>query len=176
MDAWTRHHLAQPMDRDGRLAASGNIDSRLLEQLLQDPWFIRPPPKSTGFEYFNLDWLQECAGDSQSSDEDMLATLCELSARSISEAILANAPATQRVLVCGGGARNPRLMQRLAANLPGMTVCSTGDFGIDPDWVEAAAFAWLARQHLEGKPGNLPEVTGANRPVVLGKLSRAKKK
>jgi anhydro-N-acetylmuramic acid kinase len=172
MDAWMRNHLEQAMDHDGRLAASGNIDHDLLASLLQDPWFSRPPPKSTGFEYFNLDWLQERNSNRDCSDEDMLATLCELTARSISEAIHAHAPATQRVLVCGGGARNPWLMQRLEFNLPGIPVSSTQDYGIDPDWVEAAAFAWLAKQYLDGKPGNIPEVTGASRSVVLGRLTR----
>ena len=105
MDAWTRHHLDQPMDRDGRLAASGSVDNDLLEKLLKDSWFSRPPPKSTGFEYFNLDWLAQHTTGSHCSDEDMLATLCELSACSISDAILGQAPVTQRVLVCGGGAR-----------------------------------------------------------------------
>ncbi len=103
----------------------------------------------------------------------MLATLCELTARSISEAIRMHAPATRRVLVCGGGARNPQLMRRLETNLSGTPVSSTQDYGIDPDWVEAAAFAWLAKQRLEGKPGNIPEVTGARKAVPLGRLYRA---
>jgi anhydro-N-acetylmuramic acid kinase len=173
MDAWMRRHFDQPMDRDGRLAASGNIDHGLLESLLQDPWFSRQPPKSTGREYFNLDWLQEYARTHQCEGEDMLATLCELTAHSISDAIRMHAPATQRVLVCGGGARNARLMQRLESCLPGIPVSSTQDYGIDPDWVEAAAFAWLAKQRLEGKPGNIPEVTGARKAVLLGRLFRA---
>ncbi len=172
MDAWMRRQLDQPMDRDGRLAATGNVDRELLENLLQDPYFIRTPPKSTGREYFNLAWLEAHAPSYSGSDGDMLATLCELTAHTVSDAIRSHAPDTRRVLVCGGGARNPHLMQRLAAGLPGMTVCSTESYGIDPDWVEAVAFAWLAQQHLQGKPGNIPEVTGARKPVVLGRLSR----
>jgi anhydro-N-acetylmuramic acid kinase len=166
MDAWMRHHFDQPMDRDGRLAASGSVNNDLLEGLLQDPYFSRPPPKSTGFEYFNLNWLQEYSSDYECAGEDMLATLCELTARSISEAIRAHAKTTRRVLVCGGGARNSQLMQRLEINLAGIPVSSTQDYGIDPDWVEAAAFAWLAKQRLEGKPGNIPEVTGACKAVA----------
>ncbi len=173
MDAWARLHFDQPMDRDGRLAASGSVNPDLLEDLLQDPYFSRPPPKSTGFEYFNLDWLQGHSTSCNCSGKNMLATLSELTARSISEAIRIHAPATRRVLVCGGGARNPQLMQRLETNLSGIPVSSTQDYGIDPDWVEAAAFAWLAKQRLEGKPGNLPEVTGARKAVLLGRLYRA---
>ncbi len=173
MDAWARLHFDQPMDRDGRLAASGSVNHDLLEDLLQDPYFSRPPPKSTGFEYFNLDWLQGHSTSCNCSGKNMLATLSELTARSISEAIRIHAPATRRVLVCGGGARNPQLMQRLETNLSGIPVSSTQDYGIDPDWVEAAAFAWLAKQRLEGKPGNLPEVTGAREAVLLGRLYRA---
>ncbi len=173
MDAWMHHYHKQPMDRDGRLAASGSINTGLLEELLRDPYFSRQPPKSTGREYFNLDWLARHAADRHSPAKDILATLCELTACSISEAIREHAPATQRVLVCGGGARNPRLMQRLKINLPGIPVSSTQDYGIDPDWVEAAAFAWLAKQLLEGKPGNIPEVTGARKAVLLGRLFRS---
>jgi len=173
MDAWMRHHLDQPMDQDGRMAASGSVNKDLLEYLLQDHYFSRPPPKSTGFEYFNLDWLQKYSAGCDCSDEDMLATLCELTVSSITGAVRTHAPETQRVLVCGGGARNPQLMQRLETSLSGIPVSSTQDYGINPDWVEAAAFAWLAKQRLEGKPGNIPEVTGAHKAVQLGCLFRA---
>jgi anhydro-N-acetylmuramic acid kinase len=104
--------------------------------------------------------------------QDVQATLCELTARSIAAAITDHAPATRRLLVCGGGVHNTWLQQRLERALPGTIVESTAAHGLDPDWVEAAAFAWLAGRALAGKPGNIPAVTGASRPVVLGRLFR----
>jgi anhydro-N-acetylmuramic acid kinase len=138
--------------------------------MLHDPYFRSPPPKSTGREHFNQAWLSSHLQGAARKNNDVQATLCELTAVSVADAIEQYAPATQRVLVCGGGAHNNYLMQRLAASLPDMPVTSTGTVGLDPDWVEAAAFAWLAKQHLAGKPGNIPEVTGAREPVVLGRL------
>ena len=170
MDAWARRELHAPLDQDGQFAASGNIRQALLQALLQDEYFSRPPPKSTGPEYFNLEWLMSRASITSLPPQDIQATLCELTAATVAADIYRYAPATVRLLVCGGGARNQHLMQRLAANLPGITVTTTGDYGIDPDWVEAVAFAWLASQRLAGIPGNLPAVTGARAAVLLGRL------
>jgi len=172
MDGWIRRTLDLPMDRNGEFAASGSVSESLLQALLADGYFNRPPPKSTGLEYFNAAWLDGYAEMATLSPQDVQATLCELTAMTIANDIRRYAPATARLLVCGGGAHNIHLMRRLAGNLPGVTVATTREFGIDPDWVEAAAFAWLACQRLAGKPGNLPAVTGARRPVLLGELWR----
>jgi anhydro-N-acetylmuramic acid kinase len=173
MDAWIRCTLDTDMDEHGTFAASGTVHKPLLEHLLQDNYFSRSPPKSTGPEYFNLEWVMSSAHSASLPPRDIQATLCELTAASIAADIGKYAPATARVLVCGGGVHNRHLMQRLADHLPGIVVTSTREFGIDPDWVEAAAFAWLASQRLAGNPGNLPAVTGAREPVLLGRIFSA---
>jgi anhydro-N-acetylmuramic acid kinase len=168
MDQWAQHHLGTDMDLDGNRARQGEVDKPLLQALLSDPWFRRFPPKSTGREHFNLSWLEASLLERGTSPADVQATLCELTARSIADAVGQHAAGTRRLLVCGGGVHNSRLLERLSAFLPALAVESTAAPGIDPDWVEAAAFAWLARRHLQGKAGNIPEVTGAARAVVLG--------
>ena len=168
MDGWIYRTRQLPMDHDGEFAASGTVNEPLLQTMLRDPYFQRPPPKSTGLEYFNFAWLQNFGRPEKLSPEDVQATLCELTALTVADAIREYAIATRRLLVCGGGARNLHLMKRLGHHLPGIHVTTTGDFGLDPDWVEAAAFAWLASQRLAGKPGNLPAVTGAREAVLLG--------
>ncbi len=172
MDIWAGRHLAAHMDLDGRWAAGGHVDKELLEALLEDPYFRLPPPKSTGREYFNAEWLAAYTQQSATSAQDIQATLCELTARSIARDILAHAASARRVLVCGGGVHNRELMSRLDACLPGLAIESTAAHGLDPDWVEAATFAWLAHQYVTASPGNIPEVTGAHRAVVLGRLFR----
>ena len=169
LDAWCLRHRGEAFDRDGAFAASGRVDAALLDALLGDPYFALPPPKSTGREYFHLDWLAahpQLAAAAHPAD--VQATLLELTARSVSRAILQYAPDVEDVLVCGGGVHNARLMQRLTELLAPRTLCSTQRHGIDPDFLEATAFAWLARQRLLGLPGNLPTVTGARGPRVLG--------
>lgn len=169
MDAWIDQHYQQAFDRDGEWAASGHVHPGLLERLLNDPYFARTPPKSTGREYFNLAWLQPALETfAHLAARDVQATLAELSARSITEALSRGTMEVEDVLVCGGGVHNRHLMQRLEELLIPATVASTAIAGIDPDQVEAAAFAWLARQTLNDEPGNLPSVTGASHPVVLG--------
>ena len=171
LDLMARQNLEKPFDEYGAWAASGNISEELLERMLSDKYFSLPPPKSTGFEYFNAAWLNtsiSSLGKSAPAAVDLQATLAELSARTIATAILENAPEVDDVLVCGGGVNNGDLMQRLTTYLVGSTVQSTESFGLHPDWVEAAAFAWLAKRRLECKTGNLPEVTGASRPEILG--------
>ncbi len=168
LDGWCNHVRGQPFDRDGAWAASGEVDRALLEILLADPYFSRPPPKSTGREDFNLDWLEAALGARQLAEADVQATAAELTARSAAAAILGVCPDCARVMVCGGGAHNGDLLARLAAHLSGTVVETTAAHGIDPDWVEAMAFAWLARETLAGRPGNVPAVTGARHPVVLG--------
>jgi len=173
MDAWIEQHQQQRYDRDGEWAASGHVHPGLLERLLHDPYFARIPPKSTGREYFNLNWLQPALEPfADLAPRDVQATLCELSARSIAEALQATMESVEEVLICGGGIHNRTLYQRLEELLTPARLTSTAEAGIDPDWVEAAAFAWLARQTLAGQPGNLPSVTGASHPVVLGGIYR----
>ncbi len=170
MDAWIRRHLNETFDRDGRWAAQGKAHAGLVRHMLNAPYFAAPPPKSTGREDFHLEWLeaQLRALDRTLSPQDIQASLLELTAQSIAQAISAQLPISPRVLVCGGGTHNRALMSRLQALLPGARVQSTAALGLDPDWVEATAFAWLAQQTLKGAPGNLPSVTGARRAVVLG--------
>ena len=173
LDGRARQDLGKPYDEGGAWAAAGTVAEELLQILLSDEYFATAPPKSTGFEYFNEEWLSEkiCSmGKNVPTAVDIQATLAELSARTIAAAILENAPDVNEVLVCGGGVHNGDLVQRLTTCLAGKTVESTENYGLHPDWVEAAAFAWLARRRLQGKPGNLPEVTGARRPAVLGAL------
>lgn len=178
MDQWAARHLRQPMDRDGRWAASGRIDEVLLERLLKDRYFAAPPPKSTGTEYFNLHWLERILKrhSGRMIRKNVQATLCELTAASIVQALHEHAPATREVLVCGGGAHNLALMFRLQALLGEVQLRSTEDYGFPPDWIEAMAFAWLAHETLGGRPGNLPSVTGATRPVLLGGIYRTARK
>lgn len=170
MDEWIQQHQKQPMDKDGTWAASGKVEPLLLEKMLKDEFFSRPPPKSTGRETFNLNWLDKLIKRCRKRliRKNVQATLCELSARTIVEAILQYAPDAKEVLVCGGGAHNLALMFRLQALLGNKKLFTTEDYELDPDWIEAMAFAWLAKQTLEGQPGNLPGVTGARHPVVLG--------
>ncbi len=168
LDHWCRLHQATDYDQDGRWAATGNVIPELLEQLLDDPYFSRPFPKSTGTDYFNLAWLEQHSGTHRHDPRDVQATLSELTARGIQRAIAQTSPAADQLLVCGGGVHNADLMARLASHLPNMEISSTAKVGVDPDWLEAMAFAWLAKQTLRGKPGNLPSVTGAGEAVILG--------
>ena len=176
MDEWARKHLKQPMDKDGAWAADGKIEPLLLEKMMKEKFFSQPPPKSTGRETFNLDWLEKLIKRCRKRfvRKNVQTTLCELSARTIAEAILQYAPDSTEILVCGGGAHNLSLMFRLQALLGNKRLFTTEDYGLDPDWIEAMAFAWLAKQTLEGKPGNIPEVTGASHPVVLGGIYKGR--
>jgi anhydro-N-acetylmuramic acid kinase len=143
------------------------VDDALLGRLLDDAYFAMPPPKSTGREHFNLDWLDARLSAGLDAT-DVEATLLQLSARSIANASRACAPSVREVYVCGGGVHNGALMEALRAALPDVKLATTAVLGLDPDYVEAIGFAWLARARLEGRPGNLPSVTGARGPRVLG--------
>jgi anhydro-N-acetylmuramic acid kinase len=168
MDGWVRQHSGAPFDRDGDWATTGAVNRELLDALLGDEYFARAAPKSTGFERFNLEWLAGLMPDGLAT-EDVMATLLELTAVSLSEAVTAGA-AAEKLYVCGGGAHNKALMRRLDELLPAVEVRTTDSRGLGPDWVEAAAFAWLARERLAGRAGNRPAVTGASRPIPLGAL------
>lgn len=170
LDAWCRRHLGQPFDRDGAWAATGTGSTALLNRLLEHEYLSLPAPKSTGREEFCLEWLDgvlENMADVPGA-EDVQATLAEYTARTVADAIRASAPEVRRLLVCGGGAHNGDLLRRLAKQLPKVAVESTAALGIDPERMEAMAFAWLAQRTLAGQAGNLPSVTGANAAAVLG--------
>ncbi|WP_295935217.1 anhydro-N-acetylmuramic acid kinase [uncultured Xanthomonas sp.] len=173
LDAWCQRHRGQPYDAGGAFAASGAVDADLLQRLLADPWFALPPPKSTGREQFHLRWLEACLDTPAPAPAAVQATLLELTAATVADALLARQPATRQLLVCGGGVHNPLLLARLQARLPGVQVHSTQAQGLDPDYIEAMGFAWLARQTLAGLPGNLPSVSGARGPRILGAIHPA---
>lgn len=169
LDAWALRHLGAPRDENGAWAKSGRVDRNLLRNLLDDGYFGAPAPKSTGRECFNLDWLDARVG-ADAKPEDVQATLLALTATSVANAIRNHAIDVREVFACGGGVRNPALMDALRAELAPTTLHDTSALGLDPDYVEAAGFAWLARARLAGTPGNLPAVTGARGPRVLGAI------
>ena len=171
MDGWCQRHLGKPYDNAGHWAGTGKINPQLLETLLSEPYFSLPPPKSTGRELFNLSWLdQQLVVFPNLAAEDVQATLVELTAQSIGVALSHYATDCDALYICGGGANNDLLIARITELVAPVTVSSSKKIGLDPDWVEACAFAWLAKQAMHGLPGNLPEVTGANAPVILGAI------
>jgi len=180
LDAWVRQHLGAEHDTGGAFAGSGKVQETLLAACLADPYFAMPPPKSTGRDRFHREWLQAMLGRlgvegaSGLPPEDVQATLAELTAQSIAQALARWCPHTTAAYVCGGGVHNRDLMQRLerqlAAGPTKATLASTEVLGMHPDWVEAMAFAWLAQQAIERHPANLPAVTGARGPRILGAI------
>jgi anhydro-N-acetylmuramic acid kinase len=172
LDRWIQKHEKVPFDRNGDWAASGNCVDALLESLLSFGYFDLPPPKSTGLEDFNLEWLSEY-GVRNHRPADVQATLAELTARTIADSLRNHAADTSELFVCGGGAHNSDLLRRLAVQLPDTQVDTTAAVGLDPDWVEAVAFAWLAKRTMNNETGNLPSVTGASRKVILGEIHSA---
>lgn len=168
LDRWIERTRGEPFDRRGAFAAGGRSDARLLATLLEEPYFAQPAPKSTGRELFNAAWLDaRLAKHPQGAAENVQATLAELTARTIADAVAHAAPGCRRLLVCGGGAHNDDLMVRLG-RLTRVRVETTAEHGVPPDWVEGAAFAWLAAARLDGIAGNVPTVTGAAKPALLG--------
>ena len=175
MDGWCQTHTGQPYDDGGQWAATGQVLPALLDRLLAEPFLQQPPPKSTGRDLFHADWLAGHLSASATSaadarPADVQATLTEFTARACAGAVQRFGRGGGELLVCGGGAFNTQLMQRIAALLPGVAVDTTAARGLPPQQVEAAAFAWLARQALLGLPGNLPAVTGARGPRILGAI------
>ena len=171
LDEWMQTRRGCAFDADGALARSGTVHRPLLDALLADPYFQQPPPKSTGRDHFNLEWCRaRFPALDTVPDEDVARTLLELTVQSVADSLAPLAGRGTRVLLCGGGADNGYLVERLREQLAPRTVGTTADGGIDPKWVEAAAFAWLAKRRMEGLPGNLPSATGAHRAVVLGAI------
>ncbi|WP_417067434.1 anhydro-N-acetylmuramic acid kinase [Niveibacterium terrae] len=171
LDAWAARHLGKTYDAGGAWAAQGAVLPKLLDRLLAHPFLALAAPKSCGREEFHLGWVEPMI-PAGADPADVQATLLELTARTICDAIARECGKPDETWVCGGGVHNTRLMERLAALLPG-TVGSTAELGLSPDDLEALAFAWLARQTLRGLPGNLPEASGARGPRVLGSITPA---
>lgn len=173
LDEWVHRHRGVPYDDNGAWAASGQVDTALLARCLDDPYFRAAPPKSTGRDLFHHGWLQACLeahGPQQPEPVNVQATLATLTAEAIARDVRAHAPDARRLIVCGGGARNGFVMSRLAQALPAVSVQMTDDFGVPASQVEAIAFAWLARQCIHRAAGNVPTVTGAAGPRVLGAI------
>lgn len=170
LDEYAQTHLQKPFDSDGQLARSGEIDDKWLNTMLGDPYFALPPPKSTGTDYFNLDWALQHLGGKALAPVDILATLTELTAMAVADNVRNYAADGTEVYICGGGAQNGFLIERLDALLPSTRVQPLDNAGVSGDACEACTFAWLAYRHLQRKTGNLLEVTGADRAVILGGL------
>lgn len=172
LDAWVKRHSGAHYDHDGAWAASGIVHSGLLAVLVDHDYLKQPPPKSAGREQFNLDWLDASLNNlgQTIAPADVQATLLEFTALSLCDAVNRECGDAKELYVCGGGAHNALLMQRISAHLPDIRVATTSALGIDPDWVEALAFAWLARQTIHHAPGNLPSVTGARGKRILGAI------
>jgi anhydro-N-acetylmuramic acid kinase len=169
LDQWIAGHRGQAYDEQGQWAAQGCTSQPLLDRLLQHPFFSLQGPRSTGKEDFNLPWLlQSMAALAEPAAADVQSTLADLTAESIARGIRSSGVRVDETYVCGGGAHNKELLRRLQARLPASTVDTTARLGIDPDWVEAATFGWLAHRTLEGLAGNAPAVTGARAPRILG--------
>ncbi len=172
MDAWCMQHQGKPYDSNGAWAATGKVLPTLLEQMLAEPYFAMPPPKSSGRDLFNTAWLEsKLQGNEKAADVQV--TLLELTCRSIALAIQKHCLGAEEIYLCGGGSHNQTLRHRLSALLPGCSIQTTAILGIDGDYMEAIAFAWLAQQALHGKPANLPQVTGAKHPCILGAVYRS---
>ncbi len=171
LDTWCLQHTGQPFDDAGRWAASGRVHPHLLQELLNEPYFTLPPPKSSGRDLFNPDWLAaRLARFADVAAADVQATLAELTARSCASDLMREAPACRRLIVCGGGAFNTHVMQRLQALLPVCAVVGSQEAGLPPLQVEAAAFAWLACRTVRGETGSVESVTGARGARVLGAI------
>lgn len=173
MDHWCQAHQGQPFDRGGQWAASGRVLPVLLAQLMSDPYFAKAPPKSTGRDLFNPTWLAAQLGTAAMDPADVQATLTELTAQACAADVRRHGKDSRLLIVCGGGALNDHLLERLSALLPGVTVAASNAHGLPPQQVEAAAFAWLARATVRREPGNLASVTGARGARVLGAIHPA---
>ena len=171
LDAWIAEHQGRDFDENGDWAATGRCDPTLLQQLLNDPYFSLLPPKSTGRELFNMPWLRGNLGLFERRPQDVQATLLEFTAASVAAAVLQYAPGAS-LYVCGGGARNRGLLAAIARRVAPNPVASTEELGLDPDFVEAVAFAWFAQRTLAGLTSSAASVTGARGARILGGVYR----
>jgi anhydro-N-acetylmuramic acid kinase len=167
LDAWILRHRGHPFDEQGEWASTGRSDAALLSRLLAEPYLDLPPPKSTGRELFNIPWLLDRLGLEPRRPEDVQATLLEYTAATVADAVQRHAPGAS-LYACGGGAHNGALLAALARRLSPARVATTAALGLDPDYVEAIAFAWFARRTLAGLPSSAPSVTGASGARILG--------
>lgn len=172
MDSWIKRHLNKPYDRDGAWAASGKIIPALLQTLLAEPYLLASPPKSCGRDLFNMDWLEQKLQGNE-VPADVQATLLALTGYAISSSVLQYCTGAEEIYVCGGGAHNLELLAHLNVALPDCHIQLTDQLGIEADWLEAIAFAWLAQQTIHGISANLPEATGAQHPCILGAIYQA---
>jgi len=170
LDAWIQQQLGEAYDQGGQWSSGGTVDNLLLLQLMSDPYFKKPPPKSTGLEYFNLQWLRKKSDLEHINARDVQATLAQLTASSVAMSL--SPYETLDILVCGGGVNNRDLMNRLRSLLPQCRLESTAAHGIDPDGVEAVLFAWLAHERLAGRAQDTAPITGAREAVLLGAVFR----
>jgi anhydro-N-acetylmuramic acid kinase len=170
MDQWISLHRQLRYDKDASWARSGRLDQQLLDQLLTEPWLAQKQPKSTGPELFNLSWLNKHLVGSLIAPEDVQYTLCEYSALTICNEINRQIPKPDRIVMCGGGAYNPLLVERIQHHLGERELISRSVYGIEPEWIEASMFAWFAWRTLNNLPSNVPAVTGARHDVVLGTI------
>lgn len=171
LDAWYQQHMGKAYDDSGAWGATGRLHAGLLNRMLGEAYFLQPPPKSTGRDTFHLAWVEshvKIIGHVEAVD--VQATLAELTAASVSDALLRHAPDAAELIVCGGGARNDDILTRLGRHLPGLRITTSAEHGIPVDQVEALAFAWLAQRFVQARTGNLPAVTGARGPRRLGAL------
>lgn len=169
MDAWCLRHQGTAYDQNGDWAETGCVIPALLTAMLGEAFFVRVPPKSTGRDLFNLQWLDSKLTGNE-LPQDVQATLLQLTVTAIADAVIHHCPGAEAVYVCGGGAHNASLMRKLGDALPGRHLATSDQLGVNADWVEALAFAWLARQTLLRKPGNVAAVTGARGSRVLGAI------
>ena len=172
MDAWIKLHLNENYDKDGAWAASGTVIPSLFKAMLEEPYLIAPPPKSCGRDLFNMQWLKQKLHGSE-APADVQASLLALTAHAVSAAVLRYCAGAKEVYLCGGGAHNLSLVNDLRNSLPDCAIQLTDVLGLEADWLEAIAFAWLAQQTLHGQCANLPEATGARHPCILGAIYQA---
>ncbi|MDC0534422.1 anhydro-N-acetylmuramic acid kinase [Francisellaceae bacterium] len=168
MDMWVQKNFDLTLDYNGDIAKSGKIIIGLLNDLLADAYFNRSHPKSTGVDYFNLHWLEQYLKDQYHSPKDIMATLCELTAISIANEIQQSSTRIESVYLCGGGTNNLHLLNRIQSHLSNTPIFTTSEFGVDPNWVECALFAWLAKMNIDKQVINLSSITGSTHPIILG--------
>lgn len=173
LDHWIKQSLQKTYDKNGAWAATGSVNTQLLAQLLSDPYFSLAPPKSTGRDLFNAAWLNQYIAESNDPSEDIARTLVELTSQSICNAMNQYCPEVDEVYLCGGGAHNALLVASIKDQLGHIALSTTDALGVNGDWVEAAAFSWLAQQTIQNKPSNLAAATGASGPRVLGAIHPA---
>jgi len=173
LDAWIREKLNKPFDENGQWTKQGSTNKTLLNSMMSDPYFDLAPPKSTGTEYFNLNWLNHFIGSKNITEVDIQKTLTVFTSESIAQAIERFNPNTEEIILCGGGVKNISLYKEITNRLPKIKISKTNDYGIDSDYLEASAFAYLAKLTISKEVGNVKSVTGSKNQVILGGIYSA---